>query len=370
MKILMIFVDMLRAINQNICNDSAPWNKLDDALSKFGGVVFSRCYSPAPDTPRGLASIWTGTYPKVNGCDARIKYPRYFLNQDLDNIWKLFERNHLSLNLFMPKGYIDLGELPFSCEDRNDITLFDDNDLKRFVSSVKIENDSVTFIALNDYHAVIDESNANEKFLGFLYDLVGSEIDLIFDSFGRDDFDAVVIFSDHGCLLSSDPPKLLTHNGRVQIYLQIWVKGAGIDDLTRDDRLCSCMDIFPTMAFLMNDFVLNRVDGLNLFTNDEHPFLVIEDYLNFSSNLLQVLGWYGIIFPDIFIQTDCSGNWFHEDKLIEIDPALKKIFETILRNYASNYAENTKTQRIIDRNKNNPDVVRYYSTGEKRVRLY
>ena len=37
MKILMIFVDMLRAINQNVCNEKAPWNKLDDALSRGGG---------------------------------------------------------------------------------------------------------------------------------------------------------------------------------------------------------------------------------------------------------------------------------------------------------------------------------------------
>ena len=74
MKILMIFVDMLRAINQNVCNDEVPWNRLDDALSKFGGIVYSNCYSPAPDTPRGLASIWTGTYPKVNGCDTRSKH--------------------------------------------------------------------------------------------------------------------------------------------------------------------------------------------------------------------------------------------------------------------------------------------------------
>ncbi|MBR1647904.1 MAG: hypothetical protein IJ685_14200 [Selenomonadaceae bacterium] len=345
MKILMVFVDMLRAVNQNLCNKSVPWNKLDEALAKFGGTVYSKCYSPAPDTPRGLASIWTGTYPKMNGCNSRIKYPRYFLNDNLDNIWKLFERNHMSLNLFVEKYCLEAGELPFSCEERNDIAIFDDNDLNRFVRSVKIRDNSVTFITLNEYHHGIDALHCLED-LEHVYKTVGNKIDLIFDSLGRDTFDIVVIFSDHGCLLKGD--SLIYHNGRIQTYLQLWVKNAGMDTLTVDNRMCSCMDIFPTMAFLMDDFVLNRVDGLNLFMNIGHPFLVIEDYFDFSATLSQVLGWYGIIFPNLFFRTDCSGKWYSEGGEFDLEPDLKKTFETILCNYATDYDENTRLQQRID----------------------
>ena len=373
MKILMIFIDMLRAVNQNVSNSKAPHNRLDDALEKFGGIVFSNCYSPAPDTPRGLASIWTGSYPKINGCDQRIKYPRFFLNDNLDNLWKLFKRTNLELNLFMPKVCLELGEMPKNF-DFEKTTLFDDNDLINFCDSVQIKDNSVTYVTLNDYHAIIDDTRAKLSGLAHLYDVVGREVDLIYSKLIENNFDIVVIFSDHGCLLEGDAGGLGSR-GRIKTYLQIWVKNIGVDKIIRDDRLCSCMDLFPTMAYLLNGFVLNRTDGLNLFKTSGHDFLILEDYLNFSATLIQVLGWYAVILPDYFIQTDCTDNWYLNYRSVILQPELKEQFKTILSNYATDYAENSFTQKAIDAHRELDERVMnlrrvqrpYYSNGEERI---
>ncbi len=368
MKVLMIFVDMLRAVNQNVCNESAPRNRLDDALSKVGGIVYSRCYSSSPDTPRGLASIWTGTLPRVNGCDKRTKYPRYFLNENLDTIWKLFKRKHLSLNLFVSKDSLEIGVLPE--EILSDANIYDDSNLNRFLDSVQIKDNSVTFLELHDYHAIVDDTEYKLSGLDFIYETVGGEIDLIFDKFGRDNFDIVIIFSDHGCLQEGDE-HIMSHRGRIQTYLQLWIKNAEIDELNRDDRLCSCMDIFPTMAFLLNDFVLNRIDGLNLLTNAQHSFLVIEDYMDVKVSLSQTPEWWGIIFPDFNVQTDCWGNWYSDGKRIQLNSEQEETFSTILKNYVGSYEENVKGHRTIakyaemsERLHNQPA---FYDNGEKRI---
>ena len=366
----MIFVDMLRAVNQNVCNRAATWNKLDDSLAKFGGIVYSNCYSPAPDTPRGLASIWSGSYPKFNGCDARIRYPKYFLDKSLDNMWRLFKRKNLALNLFVKKGNLKFGILPEEATDNN-CNCFDDDDLKRFLDSVQISDNSATFIALEDYHLVLDDIHYRLSGLNRLYELVGGEIDLIFDKLGRDQFDTVLIFSDHGCMLEGDVGGL-SHKGRIQTYLQLWIKNSGTDNFVRSDKFCSCMDIFPTMAFLLNDLILNRIDGLNLLTNNIHPFLVIEDYLRFSVTLEQVLGWWGIILPNGIIQTDCHDNWYYNGAPVQISPEQKAVFKTVLRNYSGSYEENVKGQKVLDHynsSKNvgaTPSKPRLYSNGEVR----
>ena len=373
MKVLMIFIDMLRAVNQNVCNQKAPRNRLDEALEKFGGIVYSNCYSPSPDTPRGLASIWTGCYPKINGCDQRIKYPGYFLNDNLDNLWKLFRRTNLELNLFITTGCIGVGELPknFNFEKT---TLFGDDNLINFCDSVQIKDNSVTYVVLNDYHHIIGDTQSKLSGLNHLYDVVGREVDLIYDKLIGNNFDIVVIFSDHGCLLEGDTEGIGSR-GRIQTYLQIWVKNMGMDKIVRDNRLCSCMDLFPTMAYLLKGFVLNRIDGLNLFTTRGHDFLILEDYFNFSATLIQVLGWYAVILPDYFIQTDLADNWYLNYRPVILPQELKTQFKTILSNYATDYAENLFTQKTIDKHREGDERGRklysvqrpHYSNGEERI---
>ena len=69
MKILFLFCDMLRANKLKIINtDIKRFTSLDKWLLKFGGTIYKKCYTPAPDTPRSLACLYSGRYPIRNGC--------------------------------------------------------------------------------------------------------------------------------------------------------------------------------------------------------------------------------------------------------------------------------------------------------------
>ncbi len=341
----MIFVDMLRSINQHVCNNAIPRNSLDDALSLFGGIVFSNCFSPAPDTPRGLASIWTSTYPKWNGCDERIKWPDRFLNNDLDNIWKLFQRARggFSLNLFLPKG---ANTMSFSDDVRANSILFENNDLAHFLNTIQIQDNSVTYINLNEYHDGIDQINGMASRMNEVYNSVATKLTLIYHKLNKFDFDIILIFSDHGCLLDTDN-NYLPCRGRIQTYLQLFIKGNELNAIKRNNKLCSCMDIFPTIANLLGEPIYNRIDGEDLMQGNNHPYLVIEDYTEFTTTLSQVLGWWGIIFPTNQVITDYTGIWTtSNNRILSSEKTL--IYEKILKNYASQYSVNKEKWRFLN----------------------
>ena len=93
MKILLCFIDMLRPDLLNLYGNRFV-SQVDLFFEKLGGTVYRNCYTPGPDTPRSTACILTGCYPKKNGCDARVKYPKYFLKKNIlfQNLaWEYFK---------------------------------------------------------------------------------------------------------------------------------------------------------------------------------------------------------------------------------------------------------------------------------------
>ena len=61
MKILMLFCDMLRANKLNVVNkNNCKPTPFDNWLGNFGGCTYINTYTPAPDTPRSLACLYTG----------------------------------------------------------------------------------------------------------------------------------------------------------------------------------------------------------------------------------------------------------------------------------------------------------------------
>ena len=87
MRILVIFSDMLRPNRLSTFNSSLiKQTKIDHFLKNLGGTAYTNCFTEGPDTPRGLASFATGLSPYLNGCDSRLKWPRFFLKKT----WILF----------------------------------------------------------------------------------------------------------------------------------------------------------------------------------------------------------------------------------------------------------------------------------------
>lgn len=87
MKILIVFIDMVRVDHLNTYNPRAKESLLDKRIRRLGGVLFTRCYTPGPDTPRSIACMQTGLYPYFNGCDTRIRWPKFFIKDDITTIW-------------------------------------------------------------------------------------------------------------------------------------------------------------------------------------------------------------------------------------------------------------------------------------------
>src|SRR3989338_5821760 len=83
MKILIIFVDMLRPDMLQVLNSAVAKGPLDEELEKIGGTLYRNCFTQAPDTARSLACVWSGKYPYKNGCDKRIKNPKFYWNKGL-----------------------------------------------------------------------------------------------------------------------------------------------------------------------------------------------------------------------------------------------------------------------------------------------
>ncbi|UJF33216.1 hypothetical protein [Paenibacillus hexagrammi] len=60
MKILSVFIDMLRPNLMNVHNHEVPEHELDRFFRQLGGTLYTNCYTPAPDTARSMACFWSG----------------------------------------------------------------------------------------------------------------------------------------------------------------------------------------------------------------------------------------------------------------------------------------------------------------------
>ena len=91
MKLLILFADMIRRNRlSTFSSKNGRPNEFDQIIQKIGGAFYTNCYTVAPDTPRSLATVFSGVEPQLNGCDRHTKWPQYFLKKDVTNIFEDF----------------------------------------------------------------------------------------------------------------------------------------------------------------------------------------------------------------------------------------------------------------------------------------
>ena len=78
MRILMVFIDMLRS---ELVFSTQADSQIMKTCRKIGGTLFEACYTPAPDTYRSMGALWSSCYPAENGCDNRCKRPFEWLKK-------------------------------------------------------------------------------------------------------------------------------------------------------------------------------------------------------------------------------------------------------------------------------------------------
>lgn len=344
MKILVLFIDMLRPNLLHTWNPAEPKTDLDDWIEKAGGTVYTRAYTPAPDTPRSQAAMWSSRYPKYNGCDVRTKYPMYNLNQPENNYLRVFKDAGYQLNFFISEPDRLLGEIP---EDFTDSCNYSKGGLlAEFLSSLTPENDSLTYIVFDDVHHAVNDYYSSKKAISFGARQVRRCLTLINKTLNLNTFDFILIYSDHGFCLQTermDSAFAQLGDGRCNVFLMTRKKGE--NTLTRDTRLHSVMDIGPTLCDVAGLEIPYDIDGFSLFSDITPEYLVINDHKTFAVSINQTIEYWAIYDKSGYVAVDCNLDWKAAFELTEED--INK-YMSILQEKGDFFEENCQAAKIMN----------------------
>jgi len=351
MKILAIFIDMLGADYLHIANPKAPQNEMDNLLDSLGGTFFTSCYTPAPDTPRSTACMWSGLYPKANGCNNRLKYPGRYLCAP-NNIWETLDKAGFELNIYLKSTINGIGFLPKPYEEKAY-----DGTIQDFCNSITIKDDSFTFFYIPDLHYYLDNYGYTQKHLINGTKLCASLLENIFDRYDKDTFDYICIFSDHGFRYEQVKNDYLLDTDRVRTTMFIRKKGEKL--VSVDNRLCSNLDLMPTVCEMANLKCPSNLDGVSILSN-YHEYVLLEDHEDFSVKLGQTIEHWGVVTEDGIFRLECSGKWDCE----HIGNTSLEQWEKIIRVKMDDYDQNRMLWDALHIYDGNKIANNRYSNGE------
>ena len=367
MRVLTIFIDMIRANRLSIFNDDIKINTpLDNVFKNLGGTIYTNCFSPGPDTPRGIATYMTGIEPWKNGCNTRLKWPGPFLKQDLKTVYDLFLDKNYTIDLFASQNEIKIG---FFTEHINKLKVVNnDHDIEKYLSDIKLKNNHFIFIGVPDYHWAFDDLGHTLRGEKKSYEITKKTLDIIFTKLNKDDFDHIFIFSDHGFKFSYEirkyPREFLLNEDRTNILMLHRKKGQ--NGIKKNNKLCSLADMYATYCDILN---LQSDRGISLFSKKERKFVIAEDHLNFLPSVNQNIELWSLIKKDnIYIRT--------LEKAMLIDRKTKKVINQIIEEYDEILKQNSsfgtywdEYEKIFKYIKNiKLDKNKYYLSNIKRVK--
>ncbi len=367
----MLRANRLKTVNKDIFH----WTVFDKWIQDFGGCTYSNCYTPAPDTPRSLACFYTGLYPKLNGCRSRIEWPKYYQNQNKSTIFELLNDSKYDIYTNFSRYELEVGVL--SNKDLKFVSNF--NSFLDVFNSNVIENkdkNSCFFLTLNDYHQCVEDYSSLKRADKKGHEKLIDAFNLFFGKYDKDTFDYIFIFSDHGCVLSDDysdsrKKYFLLNDNRSKVFLHMRKKGD--NNYRINQSLRSVMDIYPSIAEILDKVVPNNINGSSLFNTNPHKFIVVED----SSSFKPVLGSYNDIWRykendfSYYLSVD-QGEELKYENFKNSNNLNNKVFVNkiidIVSEYSCSFKEIKKRNDILS---SYEELRRQYSTmefssGEKR----
>lgn len=338
MRLLMVFIDMISGAKLNLCNPEAEWTAIDDFLKDFGGTLYAECYTPAPDTPRSCGCMWTGLYPSENGCKYRTRYPAHYMNPANENFWDILHGMKYNFQIFMRAPTAAMGMLP---EWADEFIYPDGNDIEGFLDSTVLSDNTVTFIYLPDFHTYIDifESEMGGVKQGELF--VQKLLNKMFSRIDADEYDHILLLSDHGFRVSGETHRHLIEKDRMQT-LMLWRK-KGENALQIDKRLRSNLDVFPTVCEMVNYKWNNAIDGKSL-SGDGHEYILMEDHKNFNLELGQTIERWAVLWKDHIYWLDVVGWDMYGAPETDFDG---EVFEELIAEKMTDYKRNKKDFELI-----------------------
>jgi hypothetical protein len=377
----MLFCDMLRP---NLLQTFNPLlqecGKMDQWLQALGGTVYTNCYTPGPDTARSLACLYTGLYPKHNGCCKRIQYPKFYLNPNVPTLFDAFLDNGYHFVIRVTNPELDLGIFPYNITaSHKQISIYNHlpETMEAMRHKLKEHENTFVFLSLSDYHWAMDDYGCNDQgdFFGQLH--LSNACRMVFDEFPPDTFDYILIFSDHGCKSDIDFGRMslpyLLNDDRSKIIMVLRQKGES--SIRYCHNLTSIMDVFPTFNNLLHVPELPDRDGISLLSSSDDRFIVLEDHSVFSPEIDQIHDLWGLRTKEYFylesfteqvlLQATTKGQY---TKIENPETDMIKYFQKQISAVSCSYAEN-KQQHMVLENYHKIIVVKdVYSDGISRYK--
>jgi hypothetical protein len=367
MRVLTIFIDMIRAnrlstFNANVKRDTP----LDIAFKELGGTIYNNCFSSGPDTPRGMSSYYTGVPPYKNGCNTRLKWPEYFLDKELPTIFDLFIDKNYKIDCFSSPRERDTGLFPEYIKKKNIHNI--DNDMDKYLSTIKLEKNHFIFLSIPDYHWAFDDFGYSTNGEKKAYKLTKSVWDIVFKNFSKDDFDHIFIFSDHGFKFNAErkfePNAFMLNEDRSNNILIHRVKNQ--NKLFTNNKLCSLTDFYATYEDILNKKTIN---GISLLSDNEHKYIILEDHIKFEPTINQNIELWALVNKDIIYIRELNRVTFINRKTRVISHDIIEEYDEILKQNSSFNIYINEYEKIFRYRKNIFDKSTYMN-GEKRVTRY
>ena len=331
-KILIYLADMVRGDLFDPIDGSLLIEKY---LSRKGGTWWPNAFTPAPETPRGTACMFSGNYPKENGVTMRGLGLR-----------EAFLPNQPSLFRSLVNQGVHVGVWREEKEIREGIWLPGDSlgGIEQFsdIESAQIwaenEGDVLLYRHENAYHGVVDaipqESRANVHALG---------LDYLFPSFIEAvelmDWDIIWLVSDHGCKLRGDSMSEIDmlDRDRTNISMFLWERNQPEQRIKKDNRLCSIFDLYPTIHRQLTRMVPEfSSPALDLQGEKNHSVIWLEDYTSLIPNDHEIPNLFGertergltVSFEDeLWFKSDGDNTWSSaEHRRDELTSQMKSAF--------------------------------------------
>lgn len=368
----MLRANLLSTFNKNITKPG----EIDLLFRKIGGTAFVNCYTPAPDSPRSIAALQTGLYPKNNGCNSRIKWPYYYLNEEISNFYELLGANNYKINLYLTDVNQQVGILPKKLHPNVNIYNSINDIIHEINTDCHTKDNSFHSLVLDDYHWSISDNGANS--LGDYYGQkhLANTINNLFEGVNIDNFDYIFIYSDHGFQLTSEQniSKLfLTNDNRSKITM--FMRKKGDNKIILNQKLSSNLDIYSTLEDILESKKKVKTDGISLLKNRDHDNIVIEDHNKFNVNLNQVVENWAVRTKDYFYFKNLYKDALFKvnspnDYQLVVSPNIQLIqnFQDAIANKSSSYKEINKQHKILESYKDMCDSRALYSDGQPRVK--
>ena len=364
MKILTIFIDMLRS--EQVYTREEGWKNsaLQEFFLNIGGTLFSRCYTPAPDSYRSFACFWSSQYPAKNGCFCRSMKTYDYLKAPEETFLGKLKVKGYQFNSFVGAWNNDkIGFLPAVYDPLKD-RLSTGKFLSEFLKEIKIEDNSYTFINLEDMHFILEDEWTTDRAFTHGVQKIIDLMKIIFEIVNKDEFDEIIFFSDHGFRYYGEGDGYLLDRRRSNIFLFWHHKGEV--DICVDHNLRSIMDVYPT---LLNHcgiaFCESGIEGKDLFRTEGHDFLLFEEHSGYYSSFLDPICQWAVV--------DKGGQFYFVDETLswkeKKDFAERGFYEDQLSDKMTNFGElkmQISLQNEYKSMKTDVYMVDFFSDGELR----